>query len=80
MSADLDLDMGNLLISLVFVNRFSASPKPRAQGSSPCTPAKKSARFARILPIFAYYLFTIHSSLKNPADFEVKDCINRSYY
>ena len=39
MSADSDLDMGDLLILLDFVNRFSASPKPRAQGSSPCTPA-----------------------------------------
>ena len=39
MSADLDLDMGDLLILLDFINRFSASPKPRAQGSSPSTPA-----------------------------------------
>ena len=39
MSADFDLDMGDLLNLLDFVNRFSASPKPRAQGSSPCTPA-----------------------------------------
>ena len=56
MSADLDLDMEDLLILLDFVNRFSASPKPRAQGSSPCTPAiAKAPYFVGNTAVFVYF-------------------------
>ena len=35
------------------------SPKPRAQGSSPCTPAKRR-QVSMKLAVFTFYLFTIH--------------------
>ena len=51
------------------VYRYYSSFPSWLGGFDSRTPLQKSASFERSVPIFTYYLFTIHSSLKNGADF-----------